>query len=40
MIPIFVLFSLMCHGWTVSLEKDKDPVFVHFLAMLIAWFVR
>ena len=38
--PIFVIFSVMRHGWTVLSEKDKGPIFVHFCAMPIAWFVR
>ena len=40
MIPIFVLFSVMRHGWTILSEKDKGLVFVHFRAVRIAWFVR
>ena len=38
--PTFVLFSIMHHRLTVLSEKDKDPIFVHFCAMRIAWFVR
>ena len=30
----------MRHGWTVLSEKDKGPIFVHFRAMCITWFVR